>query len=257
MIPGTVMTESDVEPVTAIGSAVTERVIIPGGHYAEPMIHRSLRIGAGESPARRDDLNDELLYVMAGAGTIAIGVDGHEESIEVRQGDAVQIHSGESSRVVVAEGELHLLSFLVPAPVTPWSAQLARPVDRVIHVAHLGEQHSQAATADRQFEVLFDRNRGSRGATMFVGFIPTSGAPEHYHLYDEICVIVRGSGFLHALGRTQPIEPGSAFHVAPRLLHAIENPNSDDVWILGVFRPEGSAASAFYPDGRPAPTNED
>ncbi|NQW73300.1 MAG: cupin domain-containing protein, partial [Actinobacteria bacterium] len=216
----------------------------------------SLSVAAGESQPRRDHLNDELLYIMAGAGTIAIGAEGHVEFCEVREGDAVQIHAGELWKVVVSEGELHLLSFLVPAPVTPWSAQLARPVDRVIHVARLGEQHSQAATADRQFEVLFDRSRGSRGATMFVGFIPTSGAPEHYHLYDEICVIIRGSGFLHALGRAQPIEPGSAFHIAPRLLHAIENPHPKDIWILGVFRPEGSAAAAFYPDGRPAPTNE-
>jgi quercetin dioxygenase-like cupin family protein len=257
MMPGTVMTESDVEALKVPGDTAVERRMIPSGHYAEPMVHRSLRFALGESQPRRDHLNDELLYVMAGDATIAIRDDGQEESYAVREGDAVQIHAGESWNAVVSEGELHLLSFLVPAPVTPWSAQLARLVDRVIHVARLGEQHSEAATADRQFEVLFDRNRGSRGATMFVGFIPTSGAPEHYHLYDEICVIIRGSGTLHALGRTQPIESGSAFHVAPRLLHAIENPNPADIWILGVFRPEGSAAAAFYPDGRPAPTNED
>jgi len=92
---------------------------------------------------------------------------------------------------------------------------------------------------------------------MFVGFIPTSGAPEHYHIYDEICVIVRGSGAVHTLGIKQELGVGSAFHVAPRLLHAIENPNPDDLWLLGVFRPEGSAAAAYYPDGRPAPNNED
>ena len=250
------MTESEVEAATKAGDIVVERRVIPGGHYAEPMVHRSLRVTAGDSHPRCDHLNDELLYVMTGVGTIAIGVDGHVELCEVGEGDAVQIHAGESWKAVVPAGELHLLSFLVPAPVTPWSAQLARPVDRVIHVARLGEQDSQAATADRQFEVLFDSTRGSRGATMFVGFIPTSGAPEHYHLYDEICVIIRGSGFLHALGRVQPIERGSAFHVAPRLLHAIENPHPKDLWILGVFRPEGSATAAFSPDGRPAPTNE-
>ena len=256
MMPGTAVTESGVEAVTKPGDIVVERRIIPGGHYAEPMVHRTLRVTAGDSHPRCDHRNDELLYVMTGVGTIAIGLDGQAESCEVGEGDAVQIHAGESWNVVVSEGELHVLSFLVPAPVTPWSAQLARPVDRVIHVARLGEQDSEAASADRQFEVLFDHSRGSRGATMFVGFIPTSGAPEHYHLYDEICVIIRGSGFLHALGRAQPIEPGSAFHVAPRLLHAIENPHPKDIWILGVFRPEGSATAAFYPDGRPAPTNE-
>ncbi|MUH46011.1 MAG: hypothetical protein F2793_05800 [Actinobacteria bacterium] len=257
MMPGTVRTESDVVASAMIDALVTERVLIPGGHYAEPMVHRSLRVGIGSSRPRRDDSNDELLYVMGGVGVVTIGSGIDAEAVDLREGDAVQVHAGEASRFDVHQGELYLLSFLIPAPVTPWSAHLARPVGRIVNVAHLGEQLSQAATSGRQFEVLFDRTRGSRGATMFLGFIPTSGAPEHYHLYDEICVIVRGSGFLHALGSAQPIGPGSAFHVAPRLLHAIENPNADDVWILGVFRPEGSAAAAFYPDGRPAPTNED
>ena len=73
----------------------------------------------------------------------------------------------------------------------------------------------------------------------------------------RICVIVRGSGTLHCRDTEEPIASGSAFHVAPRLLHALENPNSADLWVLGVFRPEGSAAAAFYPDGTPAPNNED
>ena len=256
-MPGTVRTESDAEPLLEPDGPVTERVIIDGGPYAEPLVHRTLRISAGVTKPRGDDAHDELLYVMDGTGVVHVSSPAGDESFEVASGDAVQIQAGERVGFEVASGEVHLLSFLVPAPMTPWAAHLARPADRIVHVARLGEQQSNAATADRQFEVLFDRHRGSRGATMFVGFIPTSGAPEHYHLYDEICVIVRGSGLLHALGLAQPIEAGSAFHVAPRLLHAIENPNAEDIWILGVFRPEGSAASAFYPDGRPAPTNED
>lgn len=256
-MPGTVRTESDADPRPQADGQVIERVIIDGGPYAEPLIHRTLRFAAGASGPRHDDAHDELLYVMDGSATVQVTSPAADDSFDVSPGDAVQVQAGERVSFAVAAGELHLLSFLVPAPPTPWAAQIARPVDRIVHVARLGEQQSKSATADRQFEVLFDRHRGSRGATMFVGFIPTSGAPEHYHLYDEICVIVRGSGFLHALGRAQPIEPGSAFHVAPRLLHAIENPNPGDIWILGVFRPEGSAASAFYPDGRPAPSNED
>jgi mannose-6-phosphate isomerase-like protein (cupin superfamily) len=189
---------------------------------------------------------------MSGSGTVIV----QGEQIEVEAACAVQVQAGETWQVQTP-GTLHLLSFLVPAPVTPWAAALARPIDRVVHVARLGAQLAQAATGDRMFEVLFNRDRGSRGATMFIGFIPTSGAPEHYHLYDEICVIVRGTGLLRARGVDQPLEPGSAFHVAPRFLHALENPNPEDLWVLGVFRPEGSAAAAYYPDGTPAPTNED
>ena len=250
--PGTVTCDADVDALPAQGN-VTERVLISGEHYAEPMLHRSLHVAEGTSDVRIDPAHDEYLYVLA--GEVDVSIDG--ERVSATAGTAFQILAGETWHMTVANGSAHVLSFLVPAPVTPWAAALAKPVDRVEHVARLGAQVQQAATADRQFEVLFNRDRGSRGATMFVGFIPTSGAPEHYHLYDEICVIVRGSGILHTRGVEQPFTVGSAFHVAPRLLHALENPHPEDLWLLGVFRPEGSAAAAYYPDGRPAPNNED
>ena len=31
------------------------------------------------------------------------------------------------------------------------------------------------------------------------------------------------------------------------------NDREEDLWILGTFRPAGSPAAAYYPDGRPAP----
>ena len=252
MLPGAVVLQSDVPSLVQPGDTVELRTLIPGTFFAEPLVHRTLRVSPGTSGLRRDERNDELLYVMSGQGEVVVA----GERIAVEPTCAVQIHAGEDWQFETTE-ELTALSFLVPAPVTPWAAELAKPIDRVVHVARLGAQLSQAATGDRMFEVLFNRDRGSRGATMFIGFIPTSGAPEHYHLYDEICVIVRGTGMLHARGVVQPLEPGSAFHVAPRFLHALENPNPEDLWVLGVFRPEGSAAAAFYPDGTPAPTNED
>lgn len=247
--PGTVVTDTDV-PVHRSGN-LEVRTLVAGTHYAEPMTLRSLRTVDGEPAQVTDERHDGYLYVLGGEGRIAVGAQVHE----VGEHDAVQVHAGECWSAL--DPGMWLLSFLVPAPVTPWARMLAKDTSRVEHVASLGQQVAQAATGDRQFEVLFGASRGSRGATMFVGFIPTSGAPEHYHLYDELCVIVRGSGTLHALDRSQPIGVGSAFHVAPRLLHALENPNADDLWILGVFRPEGSAAAAFYPDGTPAPTNEE
>jgi hypothetical protein len=251
-LPGTVICDADVDAASSRDNVI-ERTLITGEHYAEPMIHRSLHVTAGTSESRVDPAHDEYLYVLD--GDLEVTIEG--ERVSAAAGTAFQVLASEAWQITVAAGPAHVLSFLVPAPVTPWAAALAKPVDRVEHVARLGAQAQEAATSDRQFEVLFNRERGSRGATMFVGFIPTSGAPEHYHLYDEICVIVRGSGILHTLGTQQPFAVGSAFHVAPRLLHALENPNPEDMWLLGVFRPEGSAAAAYYPDGRPAPNNED
>ncbi|MCH9830478.1 MAG: cupin domain-containing protein [Actinomycetia bacterium] len=200
--------------------------------------------------------NDELLYILDGDCSIEISQGGELSNYSLATGSAVQVLGGSQWRFMSADN-VSALSFLVPAPPGPWAQALAKPTQPVVNVTKLGAQVAESATSDRQFEVLFNAERGSRGATMFVGFIPTSGAPEHYHIYDEICVIVRGSGAVHTLGIKQELGVGSAFHVAPRLLHAIENPNPDDLWLLGVFRPEGSAAAAYYPDGRPAPNNED
>ena len=154
---------------------------------------------------------------------------------------------------VMSADNVSALSFLVPASPGPWAQALAKPTQPVVNVTKLGAQVAESATSDRQFEVLFNAERGSRGATMFVGFIPTSGAPEHYHIYDEICVIVRGSGAVHTLGIKQELGVGSAFHVAPRLLHAIENPILTTYGYWEWFRPEGRLQRAYYPDGRPAP----
>ena len=254
--PGIVITPVEVEPVVTHDPLVNMREMIKPEHYAEPLVLRHLTFTEGKSETRRDGAHDEMLYVLSGRGTLSIHQGGAHSSHEIGPGTAIQILAGGEWFVSAIE-QVQLLSFLVPAPITPFAAAIEKPTAPVIDVAELGQQNSETATCDRPFEVLFDASRGSRGATMFVGFIPTSGAPEHYHLYDEICVIVSGSGVLHALGREQVLTAGSAFHVAPRLLHALENPNDEDLWVLGVFRPEGSAAAAYYPDGRPAPNNQD
>lgn len=255
-LPGQVVTPGDIEPRHVDDPLVAVRELIHPDFYAEPLILRHLTISAGSTARRTDAMHDELLYVLGGTGTLTIDQSGESSVHGVAAGTAVQVLAG-GAWSADTSGDLEVLSFLIPAPVSPWASALAKPADAVVDVARLGQQSAESATSDRQFEVLFDASRGSRGATMFVGFIPTSGAPEHYHLYDEICVIVGGSGVLHTTGRAQPLEVGSAFHVAPRLLHALENPNERDLWVLGVFRPEGSAAAAYYPDGRPAPNNQD
>ena len=166
------------------------------------------------------------------------------------------LRAGERWSLEVSE-RLELASVLVPAPPGPWASTSARDVAPGPRTAHLGGSAKQDATSGREFEVLFDARRGSRGATQFVGWIPAAGAPAHYHLYDEICVILHGEGALHVGPTPQPLRPGDAFHVAPRLLHGVENTGSGDLVLLGVFRPAGSAAAAYYPDGRPAPNNAD
>lgn len=253
MIPGTVRHDSDVPPIRPDGDTVEERHLLVSSDYAESLEHRTLAFGPGTSKARTSPAHDELVYVTGGSGRLVLGSGMHE----LAEGSAALVLAGDIWQIETAES-LRLSSVLVPAPPGPAAAALESKAtsSNVAPVAALGVGDAQAATCGRQFEVLYDKSNGGRGATQFVGFIPPSGAPEHYHLYDEICVIVRGVGRLHANGTVQPLSAGSAFHVAPRMLHSLENTGTGDLWVLGVFRPEGSAAAAYYPDGRPAPGHD-
>jgi hypothetical protein len=49
-----------------------------------------------------------------------------------------------------------------------------------------------------------------------------------------------------------PLRSGSCIHFPARLVHAIENAGPGIMQVLGVFRPAGSPAEAYYPDGTPA-----
>ena len=258
-----------------VGVGVKSFEIVPPGPFAEAMFAHQYGLDSGASHRFEANGYDLYFYVLAGVGvatfenlkfgSLTKDNDATERShaVSLAEGSAISLLDGESLHLQSqasdkSEEKLQVLVASVPSPVTPWANHLKREIDPASRVAttRLGAAQHQAATGDRQFEVLFDASNGSRGATLFVGFIPSSGAPQHYHLYDELCVIVRGSGALASPdGSEQKLVKGSAFHVSPRLLHAIHNPNVEDLWILGLFRPEGSASAAFYPDGRPAPVD--
>ena len=50
-------------------------------------------------------------------------------------------------------------------------------------------------------------------------------------------------------GETAHLRAGSCIHLPARLVHCIENTGPGELRVLGVFRPAGSPAEAYYPDG--------
>ena len=108
------------------------------------------------------------------------------------------------------------------------------------------------ATAGREFSLLAQPENGCASVTQFVGYIPTGRAPDHFHRYDEVVYILEGEGGFHVDGVTEPLEPGTAVHLPARLVHCLENYGPGEMRVLGVFRPAGSPAEAYYPDGTPA-----
>jgi mannose-6-phosphate isomerase-like protein (cupin superfamily) len=190
--------------------------------------------GAGDE--RRDDRRDEVLYVLEGSGLATVGGESHE----LEPGTGVFVARGTAWQVKSADG-LKLLSVLVEEPL---------PAPTTHAVIASGERGT--ATAGREFTLLAHPENGCESVTEFIGHIPPGRAPEHFHLYDEVGYILAGEGAFHVGGESAPLRPGSCFHLPARLVHCLENHGPGEMQVLGVFRPAGSPAEAYYPDGSAA-----
>jgi len=195
---------------------------------------RLLRPAGGEE--RRDDGRDEVLYVLGGRGTATIDGERHE----LEPGAGLFVAGGTAWSVDDAQ-DLLLLSVLVeePLPATASHAVIAG-----------GERGT--ATAGREFTLLARPEHGCASVTQFVGYIPPGRAPDHFHRYDEVVYVLEGEGALHVDGETAPLRAGTCVHLPAGLVHCLENLGPGEMRVLGVFRPAGSPAEAYYPDGSAA-----
>jgi mannose-6-phosphate isomerase-like protein (cupin superfamily) len=162
------------------------------------------------------------------------------ERQEVEPGAGVFVAHGTPWRVEGAEG-LRVLSVLVEDPL-PASAT---------HAVITGNERG-TATAGREFTLLAHPENGCESVTQFVGYIPVGRAPDHFHLYDEVVYVLAGVGAFHVDGESAPLRAGSCVHLPARLVHCLENSGPGEMRVLGVFRPAGSPAEAYYPDGSAA-----
>jgi mannose-6-phosphate isomerase-like protein (cupin superfamily) len=190
----------------------------------------------GESEDRGDDARDEVLYVLEGTASATVG--GETQALE--PGTGIFVARGTSWRVDSADGLL-LLSVLVEAPL-PASAS---------HAVIAGGRRG-TATAGREFTLLAQPENGCESVTQFVGHIPAGRAPDHYHRYDEVVFVLEGEGSFHVGDETGPLRAGSCVHLPSGLVHCLENHGPEEMHVLGVFRPAGSPAEAYYPDGTAA-----
>lgn len=204
--------------------------------FTVPEFQQRLLRFDGPADERVDDGRDEVLYVLEGTATAT--VDGEEQGLE--PGTGVFVARGTPWQIESAE-DLKLLSVLVedPLPASASHALIAR-----------GERGS--ATAGREFSLLAHPENGCASVTQFVGYIPTGRAPDHFHRYDEVVYVLAGEGAFHVNGESALLRAGSCFHLPAELVHCVENHGPGEMRVLGVFRPAGSPAEAYYPDGSAA-----
>jgi quercetin dioxygenase-like cupin family protein len=201
-----------------------------------PQFEQRLLRFEGATEERRDDERDEVLYVLGGHAEAS--VDGEPHTLE--PGTGVFVARGTPWRLDAADG-LQLLSVLIEEPLAATSGHAV--------VAPGGRG---TATAGREFTLLARPEIGCASVTQFVGHIPPGRAPDHYHQYDEVVYVLAGEGAFHVDGASAALVPGTAVHLPARLVHCLENHGPGEMNVLGVFRPAGSPAEAYYPDGTAA-----
>lgn len=206
--------------------------LFDAGRGCEVFSQRILRF-AGNPEPRRDGDSDEVLYVLEGSGRATIDGEVHE----LAPGASVFVSRGTPWSV---DGDAVVLSALVHRPEEATSAYA------VLDLAH---SEQQGATAGRQFILGATPEVGCASVTQFIGLIPPGRAPDHFHTYDEVIYVLAGEGALEIGGEQTPIRPGSCIHLPARLVHCLANTSDSELRVLGVFRPAGSPAEAYYPDG--------
>ena len=203
---------------------------------AQAISLRVLELPAGKRAMLRNESSDEVLYVVAGSGTAG--------------GKAVAVDTGiylppAASLELAAEETLTLVSSRCPddgALLDGYEPGSGAPL-----VVAMCERAVQR-TGDRWYREIINAADGSTQVTQFVGGIPPGRAPDHYHLYEEVIVILDGAGAMWAGSSNTPIAPGSCIFLPHGQVHCVENRGEGEMRLLGVFYPAGSPAVRYGAD---------
>ncbi len=214
-----------------------------------------IECGPGSSGASATEDAEEVLFVLEGTGTLT--VSGIAYALEPESGASMAPHQSyelrnESSLTLrIVAVRIPNPDLPVPGSDAPAGSGATAGAGRAV-VRRLADQHPQAATAAREYRIVADPRHGLRSATHFVGYIPTARAPDHFHTYDEVIYVLEGNGVFHAHGNEWPLSAGSCIQLPARTIHCLENTGGQVMRVAAVFRPAGSPAAAYYPDGTPA-----
>lgn len=229
-----VVDEADVEPTRDDGDTASERLTFKVEHLEQ----RVIRFAPGRSRERTADGHHELLYVIAGSGTLHL--DGEQHALE--PGTGAFVAPGETWAIDNA-GAQELLLVDVTA-----SADLDVDRARRKKTIRFDDQPEHTASVERTFRYLVNEDAGCLDVTQFIGIVQPSKAPFHSHPYEELGYIVKGEGVAHVGGASVPLRPGSCFHLPAEKVHCIENVGPEPMHILGVFHPSDSPANRVYQD---------
>jgi len=218
---------------------------------------RILDFGVGLSPALRNQECDEVLYVLedldnpAKAKRCTVFIDGRPHRVQaqtgiyLRPGQTLMVDNPGPDAVCFVSSQcpesasdgivpLSSVELVFTDPQGPEKSSIVRLADQ-----------REMPTGDRWYRVLVDDAIGSAQVTQFIGSIPPGRAPDHFHEYEEVLFILRGTGRLWTGDVSAPIGPGSCVYLPHGQMHCVENTGDGELRLLGVFYPAGSPAVRY------------
>lgn len=216
---------------------------------------RVLEFAVGLSPGLRNRDCDEVLYVVEDLGggeklkRCTVFIDGRAHRVTARTG--VYLRPGQTLMVdnpgpdavcfVSSQCPESTSSEIVPLGLINFMTESAETSS----VVRLADQR-EMPTGDRWYRVLVDHEIGSEQVTQFVGSIPPGRAPDHFHDYEEVLFILRGTGRLWSGPQVStPIGPGACVYLPRGQVHCVENLGDGELRLVGVFYPAGSPAVRY------------
>ncbi len=228
-----------------------EAVVIDADRGAEMISQYFVQVHPGRSPVRVFPESDVVIYVIRGSGLLDI--PGH--GFELVPQTSAYVKPGEPFRVSNPNDDpIELLIGVCPQCSDPqWLSEIPQGHDHVHpqRTVTLSETDRQS-TGDRYFRLLVDKRVGSRQVTMFIGSIPRSKAPEHFHLYEEAIVVLSGEGRIWTGRSNAEIGEGSMIFLPRKQPHCIECTVDEGIELAGMFYPAGSPAVSYDMETGPA-----
>ena len=195
---------------------------------------RVLELPAGERATLRNESSDEALYVLSGSGP---GLS-PDTGIYLPPATTLAISATETLTMVSSQ-----------CPDAGAVLEGYEPGDGALTFVSMRDRVIQR-TGDRWYREVINADDGSTQVTQFVGGIPPGRAPDHYHLYEEVIVILEGAGAMWAGESNTPIETGSCIFLPHGQVHCVENRGDGEMRLLGVFYPAGSPAVRYGAGGK-------
>jgi quercetin dioxygenase-like cupin family protein len=211
------------------------RTLLDTGAGNAGLVRRLVEVEAGRRFQGRSGPAGELWFVIDGSGSLLLA---GREGPSLTRNRGLWLPPGETYELA-ADADVRLDIVTLPDPDNV-AAGGTSPVGAM--AADLYECEVEI-TGNREFRVLFGPGHGCARATQFVGEIPPGRAPDHSHPYDELVLILDGSGVAHIGGADHPLTPGSCLHLPPGLTHCLENNGTSLLRVLGVFHPADSPAA--------------